>query len=88
MESKKMIRLMAQVLTEVLSSSKETTVLEIFERIAPFPKLNTLRHGLQVFMKVHLKDKGLSESTRELLQERIEKAESVMFSHQSSNMLL
>ncbi|BFZ01306.1 hypothetical protein BsWGS_04345 [Bradybaena similaris] len=88
MESKKMIRLMAQVLTEVLSSSKETTVLEIFERIAPYPKLNTLRHGLQVFMKVHLKDKGLPESTRELLQERIEKAESVMFSHQSSNMLL
>ncbi|CAG5131202.1 unnamed protein product [Candidula unifasciata] len=88
MESKKMIRLMAQVLTEVLSSSKETTVLEIFERIAPFPKLNTLRHGLQVFMKVHLKNKGLPESTRELLQERIEKADSAMFSHQASNMLL
>lgn len=82
-----MIYFLAQVLLEVLSSPNETTVVEMFERIAPFPKLKTLRLGLQVFMKVHLKDKGPAD-VRLSLQERVEKAESAMFSHHSSSMLL
>ncbi|CAL1535331.1 unnamed protein product [Lymnaea stagnalis] len=86
MENKKMIRFLVQVLTEILTSPNETTVVEIFERIAPFPKLKTLRQGLQVFMRIHLKESN--EKPGVLLQERIEKAESAMFSHQTSNMLL
>ncbi|KAH9503295.1 Nucleolar MIF4G domain-containing protein 1 [Bulinus truncatus] len=86
MESKKMIRLLVLVLTEILTSSNETSVNEIFERIAPFPKLKSLRQGLQVFMRIHFKEtKGQAGL---LLQERIEKAESAMFSHQTTNMLL
>uniref|UniRef100_A0A2C9LFQ9 MI domain-containing protein n=1 Tax=Biomphalaria glabrata TaxID=6526 RepID=A0A2C9LFQ9_BIOGL len=86
MESKKMIRLLVHILTEIFTSCNETSVHEIFERIAPFPKLKTLRQGLQVFMRIHFKEtKGQAGA---LLQERIEKADSAMFSHQTSNMLL
>ncbi|XP_059152514.1 nucleolar MIF4G domain-containing protein 1-like [Physella acuta] len=88
MESKKIIRFLTQVLTEILTSSNEATVIEMFERIAPFPKLKTLRQGLQVFMRIHLKDSKDKGQGGLLLLERIEKAEAAMFSHQTSNMLL
>lgn len=83
-----MIRFLTQVLTEILTSSNEATVIEMFDRIAPFPKLKTLRQGLQVFMRIHLKDSKDKGQGGLLLLERIEKAEAAMFSQQTSNMLL
>ena len=90
MESKKMIRFLTQILTEILESPNETSIMEVFQRIAPFPKLKTLRQGLQVFMRVHLKNTSskLNKSTQVVVQERAEKAESAMFSHQTSHSLL
>ena len=66
MESKKMIRFLTQILTEILESPNETSIMEVFQRIAPFPKLKTLRQGLQVFMRVHLKNTSskLNKSTQ------------------------
>ena len=90
MESKKMIRFLTQVLTELFESPNEKAAVEVFERIAPFTKLKTLRQGLQVFMRVHLRNSNAKgeESSNITVQERIEKAESAMFSHQTSHSLL
>ena len=49
MESKKMIRLLTQVLGVLLTHPSEATVIDVFTRIAPFPKLKPLRQGLQVY---------------------------------------
>ncbi|GFO25848.1 nucleolar mif4g domain-containing protein 1-like, partial [Plakobranchus ocellatus] len=88
MEGKKMIRFLAQVLCDVVACSQSKTVVEIFERIAPFPKLKALRQGLQVFMRIHLKGLKLKGQLSEQdFQDRIDMAESAMFSSQASSML-
>ncbi|KAK3766031.1 hypothetical protein RRG08_002272 [Elysia crispata] len=88
MEGKKMIRFLTQVLGDVLMSPQNSVMVEIFERIAPFAKLKTLRQGLQVFMRIHLKTLNMkgSLSTQDF-QDRIEMAESAMFSSQASAVL-
>ena len=88
MESKKMIRFLTRLLSELLSSPNEGQVMQVFERIAPFPKLKVLRQGLQVFMRIHLRKKNIDGHKSVALQERIEKAEASMFSHQTSTSLL
>ena len=88
MEGKKMIRFLTQVLGDVLMSPQNSVMVEIFERIAPFAKLKALRQGLQVFMRIHLKTLNMkgSLSTQDF-QDRIEMAESAMFSSQASAVL-
>lgn len=79
-----MIRFLVLVLTEVLMSPNIKTVMEIFERIAPLPKLKPLRQGLQVFMHINLKGDSKAGTSISVLRERIEKAEYIMFSQHNA----
>ncbi|GFS07541.1 nucleolar MIF4G domain-containing protein 1-like [Elysia marginata] len=88
MEGKKMIRFLTQVLGDVVTCTQSNTMVEIFERIAPYAKLKALRQGLQVFMRIHLKSlKTKGTLSGQDLQDRIEMAESALFSSQASSML-
>ena len=83
-----MIRFLAQVLGDVVSCPQTNTMVEIFERIAPFPKLKALKQGLQVFMRIHLKGvKVKGTLSKQDFQDRIEMAENAMFSTQASGVL-
>ncbi|RUS85831.1 hypothetical protein EGW08_006383, partial [Elysia chlorotica] len=88
MEGKKMIRFLTQVLGDVLMSSQRNVMVEIFERIAPFAQLKALRQGLQVFMRIHIKTLNMKGAlSKQDFQDRIEEAESAMFSSQASSVL-
>ncbi|XP_028404670.1 nucleolar MIF4G domain-containing protein 1-like [Dendronephthya gigantea] len=58
----KLVQFFTEMLTHILLDYPETTIREVFSRIAPIVKLDTLKESLKLFMKHFMKPKKLSSS--------------------------
>ncbi|CAB3981888.1 Nucleolar MIF4G domain-containing 1 [Paramuricea clavata] len=59
---KKLVQFFTEMLTHILLDYPESTTREVFSRIAPLTKLDTLKESLKLFMKHFMRPKKLNSS--------------------------
>jgi len=85
---KTMVRLLKQVLTEILTTHPDEEIREVFTRIAHIDKLRQLVEGLKLFLKHFLVGKKSSaEKNHQILVEKVDMVERIL-SRGKSHVLL
>ncbi|XP_077863805.1 nucleolar MIF4G domain-containing protein 1-like [Saccoglossus kowalevskii] len=87
--NKPMMVWLRQSLMELLLENPKDVSIDVFARIAPYPKLHSLRDGLRLFMRQFLlrNQQKSAESTREQLKLMVQMADGALQGHDSSMML-
>ncbi|KAH3692820.1 hypothetical protein DPMN_194574 [Dreissena polymorpha] len=73
-----MVRLLKQIMTEILLDHPEAIVKDCFTRIAQLDKLKPLHEGLRLFLRHFLTRWKKAEPKNPLLLERIELVDTVL----------
>ena len=82
------MKLIKLVLMSLLTEYPDHVTSEVFLRIAPFPKLKTLREGLKLFLQHFImRNKGKAVTASETLRERVHAAEKQLNAAESSSSL-
>ena len=84
---KPMVRLLKQVLSDLLLEYPQSTTEAVFQRIAQLDKLKVLHEGLRLFLHHFILGKRKGDSDIATLKERVEIVDKI-FSAGKSHMLL